>query len=467
MGIFDRFKFSSKSSAKNELDVTGGSLQHALEQYRKLKRSGRPIDCKLYNQLGDMCRSAGRDDEARSFYNEAALCYISKENWTFAEAIVRKVERHYGGEDKHSLLASFEIAVGREMAASAVGILDKLERCLAPSDGDEISRVLDILGRWPVSYVPLYLRLSDFLCAMGRPEWAVRQLQVAAQYAQQSGDDKLVQEVEVKLRDLDPMGGSLDAPRRPKRTREEESPTMWADAPAPIVQYDPSDSLTFPPVSDVTPSEDTPLVVQKESVGSDFIELPDIPAVDSHVTPDSDGERDESEEAPQVVELPKDDGIVEVVGDDGRMIGFDANASVEHLLAQFRAGVQRELTPEDVADHYDLGIAFLSMELYEDAVQELQLAYASPEYRSRAVQGLAQAMIAQGQAVMAKAILDQELERLGGSGNDAHGLLYWRGRAQELMGQVEQARADYEEVSRLSPEFLDVSERLRSHPRRT
>src|SRR5690606_1351404 len=113
-----------------------------------------------------------------------------------------------GGEDKETLLASFEIAVGREMAANAVNILDKLERFLAPSDGDEISRVLDILTRWPVSYVPLYLRLSDFLCAMGRPEWAVRQLQVAARYAQQSGDERLIEQVESKLQDLDPMGGS-------------------------------------------------------------------------------------------------------------------------------------------------------------------------------------------------------------------------------------------------------------------
>lgn len=52
----------------------------------------------------------------------------------------------------------------------------------------------------------------------------------------------------------------------------------------------------------------------------------------------------------------------------------DARVDHERVLEDFRNGVAEVVQPEDAATHYELGIAYREMGLYDDAVAEFEIA---------------------------------------------------------------------------------------------
>jgi tetratricopeptide (TPR) repeat protein len=52
--------------------------------------------------------------------------------------------------------------------------------------------------------------------------------------------------------------------------------------------------------------------------------------------------------------------------------------SVESVFEQFKAGVAAQISESDAATHYDLGVAYKEMGLFNDAVSEFELASRDP-----------------------------------------------------------------------------------------
>lgn len=153
---------------------------------------------------------------------------------------------------------------------------------------------------------------------------------------------------------------------------------------------------------------------------------------------------------------------VRLVGTDAkRRAGAPGGEQVEDLIRQLREGLREQIPEEDADSHYELGVSFLSMKLYDQAVEAFQAAYRSPTMRARAAEGLAEALLEQGNAKLALRVVKMALDAIGEQ-DDAKclGLLYWNARALEALGQGAEASELYERILVLNLTFRDTNERL-------
>jgi tetratricopeptide (TPR) repeat protein len=121
-----------------------------------------------------------------------------------------------------------------------------------------------------------------------------------------------------------------------------------------------------------------------------------------------------------------------------------------------------EMTGEDFRSHYDLGMAYLEMELHADGVREFQLAARSPEFQLKCLEMIGQCFIADGQPSLAIKQLTRGLHLITGDDRVALGIRYNLGLAYQMVGDAEAARAQFEDVYVVDVTFRDVGERLKS-----
>jgi tetratricopeptide (TPR) repeat protein len=139
---------------------------------------------------------------------------------------------------------------------------------------------------------------------------------------------------------------------------------------------------------------------------------------------------------------------------DTAALGFQA------VFDAFKRGVESALSPGDADAHYDLGIAYREMGLYEDALREFQQVAASS---ARAIDGLHMMGVCAldlGRAADAVAALERGLAQPELRREQEIALCFELGRAFDLLGDVARARESWESVVALDPLFCDVQERL-------
>lgn len=114
----------------------------------------------------------------------------------------------------------------------------------------------------------------------------------------------------------------------------------------------------------------------------------------------------------------------------------------------------------DYKSHYDMGMAYLEMRLYTEAVKELQIAAQDPNWRLRCIEMIGFCFLEQGQPKLAVKQLKRGLEFKPEAERDHLGIHYNLGLAYETLGDLEQAREHYEEVYVVDLTFRDIQDRL-------
>ncbi len=140
--------------------------------------------------------------------------------------------------------------------------------------------------------------------------------------------------------------------------------------------------------------------------------------------------------------------------------GDTASEGFQAVFAAFKRGVRDALSDTDHEAHYDLGIAYREMGLYQDALHEFEQV---AESASRAVDGLHMMGVCAldlgrpGDAVasLQRALAHAEIRR-----EQELGVRFELGRGFEALGDVGRAREAWEAVVALDPLFCDVQERL-------
>ncbi len=140
--------------------------------------------------------------------------------------------------------------------------------------------------------------------------------------------------------------------------------------------------------------------------------------------------------------------------------GASAGDSFAAVFQEFKRGVSRTLAAGDHEAHYDLGIAYREMGLFDDAMAEFRAAAASPTRRVACLHMLGQCALELGRAEQAVAHLREALASGGLTQDQQLPLRFDLGRAFEVRGDVPQARAAWEAVAAVDPAFADVEERL-------
>ena len=130
------------------------------------------------------------------------------------------------------------------------------------------------------------------------------------------------------------------------------------------------------------------------------------------------------------------------------------------LFREFKRGVSQTLGEHDVETHFDLGIAYREMGLFEDAIGEFRYALGSPARRIDALQLMALCALDLGRAQDAVGHLEQALASPDVPPEREAPLRYELGRAYEALPDRVRALAAFQRVQQLDPGFQDVAERV-------
>jgi tetratricopeptide (TPR) repeat protein len=130
------------------------------------------------------------------------------------------------------------------------------------------------------------------------------------------------------------------------------------------------------------------------------------------------------------------------------------------LFREFKRGVSRTLDEGDVETHFDLGIAYREMGLFEDAIGEFRYALGSGARRLDALQMMGLCALDAGRGADAVGHLEQALASPELPDGREAPLRYDLGRVYEAIGDRARAIEVLERVVALDAGFQDAAERL-------
>ena len=122
-----------------------------------------------------------------------------------------------------------------------------------------------------------------------------------------------------------------------------------------------------------------------------------------------------------------------------------------------------EMTDEDYRSHYDLGMAYLEMDLLAEAIREYQLSSKSEAYQTRALEMIGLCFLRQNQPNLAIKQLTKGLQAINPGDTEALGIKYNLGLAYEMVGDVEQALGAFEDVYVEDVTFREVAKKIEKY----
>jgi tetratricopeptide (TPR) repeat protein len=158
--------------------------------------------------------------------------------------------------------------------------------------------------------------------------------------------------------------------------------------------------------------------------------------------------------AAELSEALSDDAPARSAGASTDEDGFAA------LFREFKRGVSQTLGDGDVETHFDLGIAYREMGLFEDAIGEFRYALGTPARRLDALQLMGLCALDLGRAQDAVGHLEQALASPDVPAEREAPLRFELARAYEALPDRARALETYRRVAELQPGFQDVNERI-------
>ncbi len=132
----------------------------------------------------------------------------------------------------------------------------------------------------------------------------------------------------------------------------------------------------------------------------------------------------------------------------------------EQVFAAFKQGVEGALEDTDFEAHYDLGIAYREMGLVEDAISEFTAAMGAPERKLPCLHMMGLCALDLTRHADAVAHLEQALALPDVPAEQQMAIRFDLGRAYAAQMDVPRARAAFEAVQELDPDFQEVSSHL-------
>jgi len=137
-----------------------------------------------------------------------------------------------------------------------------------------------------------------------------------------------------------------------------------------------------------------------------------------------------------------------------------AGPLVDGLLRELQKGVREHLDEKDYETHYNLGIAYKEMELYDEAIQEFRLTAREPKRALECADLVGLCYLAKGQPEQAIQDLQTGLAIEGHPPDAYHAVRYDLGTAFEAVGDLPRALEQFEILQSEGARFLDVKTRL-------
>ena len=139
----------------------------------------------------------------------------------------------------------------------------------------------------------------------------------------------------------------------------------------------------------------------------------------------------------------------------------DNLVDLEEIIDEFKAGVSNSISGEDHESHYDLGMAYMEMGLYDEAIGEFQIASRGGPMELKCLEMIALCYLEKNEPASAARELDRALELPGHGPEETISIRYNLGVSNERLGNLDRALQHYEEVYLLNVDFLKVATKVR------
>jgi tetratricopeptide (TPR) repeat protein len=134
---------------------------------------------------------------------------------------------------------------------------------------------------------------------------------------------------------------------------------------------------------------------------------------------------------------------------------------VEEVFAKFKEGVAAQVSADDTQSHYDLGVAYKEMGLFEDAMREFDIAAADPKRECVCRHMIGMILIERGRAAEAIDAFTQGLYANVKTPDQETALCYEIALAYETIKRTKDALTYYQKVARRESNYRDVQEKIR------
>jgi tetratricopeptide (TPR) repeat protein len=146
---------------------------------------------------------------------------------------------------------------------------------------------------------------------------------------------------------------------------------------------------------------------------------------------------------------------------DDQPTSTEGLVDLEEIIDEFKAGVSNSISGEDHESHYDLGMAYMEMGLYEEAIGEFQIASKGGPMELKCLEMIALCYLEKNEPAAAARELTRALELPAHGPEETISLRYHLGMAYERLGNLDKALQYFEEVYLLNVDFLKVGTKVR------
>ncbi len=483
-----------RQKAQNYLKT--GKISDAIEAYKKLLQieSRNP---NLYNELGDIYLRAEDRMQAVLSFDKAVDNYENVALYNNAVAVCKKILRvvpnrlesifklgelkakqKFIGEASRMFIQYLELASSGEADPMQENILPKVEVILelVPEDDELHARAAEVLTYigLKISAAEVFARLIVRSVGSGDGEKTdfyrgrldlLREALTAEEQAHM--EDILAESLE-----LEDDGEESD--KEPDLTVEEIDTTAAAESVGSDPAASPEPPVEEPPAAKEIPAQEpapqpAAREVEEKPAPAREYEIPEEPAAE---------EKQEAPAAPEVTEeyvideTPADDPAVEpdagvTPPDDNVSDILDAEDAANEANVVDTDDLVKEITSDveenDFRSHYDLGMAYIEMALYNDAIRELQISARSEQLQLRGLEMIGHCFLQLDNPRLAVKQLNRGLEIAMTTGGDNLGIHYNLGLAYEALNEAEKAREHFEEVYIVDVTFRDISEKMKKY----
>ncbi len=456
-----------RQKAQNHLKK--GKISDAIEAYKKLLQveSHNP---NLYNELGDIYLRAEDRMQAVSSFEKAVDNYEKVALYNNAVAVCKKILRvvpnrlesiyklgelkakqKFNCEASMMFIQYLELVSAGEADPMRENILPKVEAILelVPEDDDLHARAAEVLTHagLKISAAEVFARLIVRSVGSGdgeKTDFYRGRLDLLRE-ALTADEQARMEEILAESLELEDDGDTDD---EPDLTVDEIDMTAAAESAGSDPEASPEPAVEETPAAAAQPAA-------REA--EEKQEAPTAPEVTEECVIDEAPVNDSAEE-PDAGVTPLDDDLsnilnVEDAANEAAVV--DTNSLVEEITS--------DVEENDFRSHYDLGMAYIEMALYNEAIRELQISARSEQLQLRGLEMIGHCFLQLNNPRLAVKQLNRGLEIAMTTGGDNLGIHYNLGLAYEALNEAEKAREHFEEVYIVDVTFREISEKMKKY----
>lgn len=482
--------------------LSKGQIEKAIAEYKRLLtvESRNP---NLYNELGDIFLRAADKQAAVQNFERAAVIYEKVALYNNAVAVCKKILR-VEPEKLATIFKLGELRAKQKLEGEAVTYFTQYAESVLlnsqtalPKCQKDVERMIELM---PTS-APVLSKASEILEQLGMKLKAAEIIAKLSAMAVEKGDAEKHRRYVEKLgalkrelttdeaREVDSLSsGGVESPAVKASAAECVRPGSAATSGAAVNQ------MPKPPVPPNNVETREAAEGSAESVGAlpeDETPEEPPPAAGEPEPELEPGVREAVEEAEMLAAMARGDGGGTDLGHDAEEPARSVHVSQVRVEEKPRpvpgqarplseapasapleeeTGIERGLAEEitsdvekdDLKSHYDLGMAYLEMGLYTEAIRDFQISSRCEELKLSSMEMIGHCFLKQENPRLAVKQLTKALEVSTAAGSESLGIHYNLGLAHEMLGEVDAAREHFEEVYIIDMSFRDVAEKMKN-----